>query len=410
MWHEARRQEKKLRGMMVDYRKRAERRREYYEKIKMDPTQFLRVYGQHHKINLDPAVSFAAEGPGTMMPWQGDNENMVDRFDVRAHLDFIPEYKGEDSDWKNSEEYKEEQKANYERYRTMVLKEVQGLTEEQVLQQIFIEETYGEIPRFGTTEEEKNKLAKAKATIGYTYEDSTISGEGQPSLELEEEEEEEEEEEDSDGSISDTDLDVIVDPNELTKEQLQAYNKTGTQYGIPFGDYVKNLRKDKEEQDRIQHQKELEEEKALYSGRKSRRERRAFREKRLRGRKISPPSYARRDSPTYQPYRRESSESSSRSRSHSPVNEGQVTFITSFGGEESPSRAQQASIGPHLPSAHPPQHGSSSRTDQSRAQSRSVHQSFAFQILCHLLDFKQSNALRVNAGKGESQVVDIRTF
>ncbi|CAH1264163.1 CLASRP [Branchiostoma lanceolatum] len=270
MWHEARRQEKKLRGMMVDYRKRAERRREYYEKIKMDPTQFLRVYGQHHKINLDPAVSFAAEGPGTMMPWQGDNENMVDRFDVRAHLDFIPEYKGEDSDWKNSEEYKEEQKANYERYRTMVLKEVQGLTEEQVLQQIFIEETYGEIPRFGTTEEEKNKLAKAKATIGYTYEDSTISGEGQPSLELEEEEEEEEEEEDSDGSISDTDLDVIVDPNELTKEQLQAYNKTGTQYGIPFGDYVKNLRKDKEEQDRIQHQKELEEEKALYSLRTTR--------------------------------------------------------------------------------------------------------------------------------------------
>ncbi|KAI8483371.1 hypothetical protein Bbelb_388340 [Branchiostoma belcheri] len=157
MWHEARRQEKKLRGMMVDYRKRAERRREYYEKIKMDPTQFLRVYGQHHKINLDPAVSFAAEGPGTMMPWQGDTENMVDRFDVRAHLDFIPEYKGEDSDWKTSEAYKEEQKANYERYRTMVLKEVQGFTEEQVLQQIYIEETYGEIPKFGTTEEEKNK-------------------------------------------------------------------------------------------------------------------------------------------------------------------------------------------------------------------------------------------------------------
>lgn len=31
MWHEARRQEKKLRGLMVDYKKRAERRRNYYE-------------------------------------------------------------------------------------------------------------------------------------------------------------------------------------------------------------------------------------------------------------------------------------------------------------------------------------------------------------------------------------------
>lgn len=33
MWHEARRQERKIRGMLVDYRKRAERRRDYYEKI-----------------------------------------------------------------------------------------------------------------------------------------------------------------------------------------------------------------------------------------------------------------------------------------------------------------------------------------------------------------------------------------
>lgn len=33
MWHEARKQERKIRGLMVDYKKRAERRREFYEKI-----------------------------------------------------------------------------------------------------------------------------------------------------------------------------------------------------------------------------------------------------------------------------------------------------------------------------------------------------------------------------------------
>lgn len=33
MWHEARKQERKIRGMLVDYRKRAERRRDFYEKI-----------------------------------------------------------------------------------------------------------------------------------------------------------------------------------------------------------------------------------------------------------------------------------------------------------------------------------------------------------------------------------------
>jgi len=26
------------------------------------------------------------------MPWQGDTNNMIDRFDVRAHLDYIPLY------------------------------------------------------------------------------------------------------------------------------------------------------------------------------------------------------------------------------------------------------------------------------------------------------------------------------
>jgi len=33
MWHEARRQERKIRVMMVDYVKRADRRRQYYEQI-----------------------------------------------------------------------------------------------------------------------------------------------------------------------------------------------------------------------------------------------------------------------------------------------------------------------------------------------------------------------------------------
>lgn len=33
MWHEARKQERKIRGMLVDYRKRAERRQDFYERI-----------------------------------------------------------------------------------------------------------------------------------------------------------------------------------------------------------------------------------------------------------------------------------------------------------------------------------------------------------------------------------------
>lgn len=33
MWQEARKQERKIRGMLVDYKRRAERRKDYYEKI-----------------------------------------------------------------------------------------------------------------------------------------------------------------------------------------------------------------------------------------------------------------------------------------------------------------------------------------------------------------------------------------
>ena len=32
MWHESRRQEKRVKGMIIDYQKRAERRKDHYEK------------------------------------------------------------------------------------------------------------------------------------------------------------------------------------------------------------------------------------------------------------------------------------------------------------------------------------------------------------------------------------------
>lgn len=33
MWHEARKQEKKLKGIMIDYKRRAERRQAFYQKM-----------------------------------------------------------------------------------------------------------------------------------------------------------------------------------------------------------------------------------------------------------------------------------------------------------------------------------------------------------------------------------------
>lgn len=98
-----RKQERKIRGMLVDYRKRAERRQDFYEKIvselsvtnvkihpkitflrfvfpkkkkticwfqfdfqKADPTQFMQIHGRRCKIHLDPAVAAAGDSPAIM--------------------------------------------------------------------------------------------------------------------------------------------------------------------------------------------------------------------------------------------------------------------------------------------------------------------------------------------------------
>lgn len=90
MWQEMRKHEKKLRGMIVDYKKRSERRKEYYEKIKRDPAEFLQIWGRPAKIHLDSAIATAAET--TLTPWRDDETTMIDRFDVRSHLDIIDEY------------------------------------------------------------------------------------------------------------------------------------------------------------------------------------------------------------------------------------------------------------------------------------------------------------------------------
>ncbi|KAL7870814.1 hypothetical protein SRHO_G00083110 [Serrasalmus rhombeus] len=373
MWQEARKHERKLRGMMVDYKRRGERRREYYEKIKKDPAQFLQVHGRAYKIHLDSAVALAAESPVNMMPWQGDTNNMIDRFDVRAHLDYIPMYTPSLVNTSTPEQESEERKCNYERYRGLVQNDFANISEEQCLYQIYVDELYGGLQK--PNEDEKKKLAEKKAQIGYTYEDSTVTESDAPS-EKGDEDNSENSESEEDEVIPD--IDVEVDVDELNPEQVMELNKMATPYGMAEGDFVWMLRKDKEEVEAIKHAKALEAEKAMYSGRRSRRQRREFREKYMKGRQISPPSYARRDSPTYDPYKRPQSESSSesRSRSRSPGND-KITFITSFGGSDdegtTASQAPPAAQSSHAPS-NPAGHSRGSRRRRS-SSSRSSYSS-----------------------------------
>jgi hypothetical protein len=47
MWAEARKHEKRIRGIVIDLRKRAERRKAYYDAIKDDPVSYLRIHGNN---------------------------------------------------------------------------------------------------------------------------------------------------------------------------------------------------------------------------------------------------------------------------------------------------------------------------------------------------------------------------
>lgn len=52
------------------------------------------------------------------MNWAGSTDVLIDRFDVRAHLDYIPDTKDSDSD--DDQLSYDERYINYERYRILV--------------------------------------------------------------------------------------------------------------------------------------------------------------------------------------------------------------------------------------------------------------------------------------------------
>lgn len=73
------------------------------------------------------------------MPWQGNENNLIDRFDVRAHLDLIPPVKKDE----DTEVSQEERHLNYERYRIIAQNAYLGISEEKFLKQLHLEEQFG---------------------------------------------------------------------------------------------------------------------------------------------------------------------------------------------------------------------------------------------------------------------------
>ncbi|CAD7087591.1 unnamed protein product [Hermetia illucens] len=326
MWHEARKQERKIRGMIVDYRKRAERRQDFYEKIKADPTQFMQIHGRGCKIHLDPAVAAAGDGAAIIVPWQGQKDNLIDRFDVRAHLDYIPPPPKVNE---LEDISPEERHCNYERYRILAQNDFLGTSEEKFLHQLHLDEQFGANAHLEMDKMGSKKKSAAGAAISYSYDTSNdvtpfsqIHPIPVPGQAADAEAE----------SDSDLDMDVSIDVGKLDTSQAHELNACGRNYGMMSNDFYSFLTKDADEADALKMAREEEQEKIMLSGRKSRRERRAQREKRFSGRPMSPPSYAAKEDVSN--INCSMNENESDSRSPSPENSGKITFITSFGGED----------------------------------------------------------------------------
>lgn len=126
-------------------------------------------------------------------------------------------------------------------------------------------------------------------------------------------------------------MDVSIDINKIGTAQAHELNTCGRNFGMKSNDFYSFLTRDADEAETMKLAKEEEAEKILLVGRKSRRERRAQREKRFLGRTFSPPSYAAKAENNVTESLKEME---GESRTPSPENADKIVYITSFGGEE----------------------------------------------------------------------------
>lgn len=187
------------------------------------------------------------------------------------------------------------------------------------MHQLFLEEQFG-VSATQPDNEKSKKKSSGGVAIGYNYDEEGTSADVAvapasnvlPAAATGA---------NSDESDSDIDMDVSIDISKIDTIQAHELNGFGRNYGMQSNDFYSYLTKDADEAEALRIAKEEEQEKIMLSGRKSRRERRAQRERRFAGRPISPPSYAAKEEPTNV---EADEKNDSESRSPSPENSGKV--------------------------------------------------------------------------------------
>eukprot|EP00798_Chlamydomonas_sp_ICE-L_P001559 gene1559-32941_t len=88
-YHEARAQVKNLKVATEANKRKAERRAEVADAQAEHPLNLLVVDGRSSKLHKNVEQYKATERQDGLIPWNGDQDNLIDRFDGRALLDFL---------------------------------------------------------------------------------------------------------------------------------------------------------------------------------------------------------------------------------------------------------------------------------------------------------------------------------
>ncbi|XP_008241459.1 PREDICTED: CLK4-associating serine/arginine rich protein isoform X2 [Prunus mume] len=365
MWHEARRSERKVHDMMDAARKRAQRRAVFLAKRRGDPQQSIQVVGSRCRLYRDDGLYQASEDQQGLIPWNGKQDVLIDRFDGRALLDFIRESRHLRAQEKSEEEEELEEFVNFERYRDLIKHRRRGFTDEEGLQHVNEEiETRVTAP-FAPERSQMQQPSAVKGSysqVGFSYE-----GDGKEEAQFsdaDDNDEDDEEDEDEDDFNSDDSGDEGMD-------------KIAKEFGIKrYGWLVYMDKKAKEEEKR---QKEVIKGDPAIRKMSRKERRKASQIERERAREAArvtgtqvlhhDPYRESRRSPTYEAYPRSRR---SRSRSYSPSFSrryprgrhsdeahrskpatSKIEYITEFGGSGDKDESKRAGFSP--PSSPPSQ-------------------------------------------------------
>lgn len=356
MWHEARRSERKVHDMMDAARKRAQRRAVYLAKRRGDPQQSIQAIGTRCRLYRDEGLYQATQDQQGLIPWNGKQDILIDRFDGRALLDFIRNPASRRAPEKTEEEKELEEFVNFERYRDLIKHRRRGFMDEDGLQHVNQEMETKAVTSIGF---DRSQLIQAPASKG-SYSQVAFSYDGNGKEETHYADDDDEDDEDDDEDEEDFNSD---DSNDDETEKI------AKEFGVKRHGWLVFMDKKAKEEER--RQKEIV--KGDPSIRKlSRKERRKAsqiereREKesaRITGNVLHHDPYREsRRSPTYESYyHSRRSRSKSRSPSHSrrysragheddtyksKSKAPKIEYITEFGGSADGNEPQLEGYSP----------------------------------------------------------------